>query len=384
MNLKEKVILWGGSYNSVCKGLDWLNEGNVEIVAIADRDCSKKLLGKGFGELYITPDQINGIEYDYIVICTSYVNEVLKQMDQLGISRQKAVTVSREFSVMDTILRDFSTLQGKMDIQNRLFKWKHIGIESYALQWMANKSCILHRYYDKNNHCFNFSGIKIPYEAYLQYPSATMLGIYDIFLNYIEECKLSETNEGPYEYGGVQLEEGDTVIDCGANQGLFSALAAFKTKSGKVYSFEPIPEMVNMIKCMQEFYPCINIEEYAVTSQCGTSYFEVDEQNAGASHLVGKNIDGKNVIKVQNISLDEFVVQNNVKKVDFIKADIEGEEPNMLLGATNILKEHAPKLSICTYHNPNHPLLLEDIILKANRDYVVEHRWKKLFAYVPR
>ncbi len=384
MNAKAKVILWGGSNNSICKGLDWLNEGNVEIVAIADRDKSKKLLGNGFGGLFITPDQIHEVEYDYIVICTSYVYEVLKQMDQLGIDRARAVTVSRDFNVMDMILRDYKTMSEKMEIQNRLFKWKHVGIESYALQWMANKSCIIHKYYDKDNQCFDFSGIKIPYETYLQYPSATMLGIYDIFLDYIEECKLSETNEGPYEYGGVQLEEGDTVIDCGANQGLFSALAAFKVKNGKVHSFEPIPEMVTMIERIQEFYPNIRIEEYAVTNKCGTSSFEVDEQNAGASHLVSKNMDGKNIITVQNISLDEFVIKTGINKIDFIKADIEGEEPNMLLGATTILKEHAPKLSICTYHNPNHPLLLENIIREANPNYIIEHRWKKLFAYVPR
>jgi FkbM family methyltransferase len=52
----------------------------------------------------------------------------------------------------------------------------------------------------------------------------------------------------------------------------------------------------------------------------------------------------------------KFVRQEKIAKVDFIKADIEGAEPDMLRGAVGILKEHFPKLLSRTYHNPNHPL----------------------------
>lgn len=36
---------------------------------------------------------------------------------------------------------------------------------------------------------------------------------------------------------------------------------------------------------------------------------------------------------------------------DFIKMDIEGAEPDALLGAINVLKHNHPFLSVCAYHN---------------------------------
>lgn len=68
--------------------------------------------------------------------------------------------------------------------------------------------------------------------------------------------------------------------------------------------------------------------------------------------------------------------------MDFIKADIEGAERDMLTGAMETLRIHAPKLAICTYHLPDDPEILENIIRTANPAYTVKHRWKKLYAWV--
>ena len=44
--------------------------------------------------------------------------------------------------------------------------------------------------------------------------------------------------EGPYEWNAhVSINRDDTVIDCGANIGIFSAVAS--KKGVKVYAFEP-------------------------------------------------------------------------------------------------------------------------------------------------
>ncbi len=383
MSNKVRIILWGGSYNSLCKGLDWINEGNVEIVAIADNDNSKKLMGKGLGELYITPDEIKMIDYDYIMISSSFTKDIIKQLDNMGIDIKKIIIPPKGWYNMDRILRDYSKMHNILDIYNKTLKWKYIGENSYSIQWMANRSQIIHKYYNEKDNCFEFEKIRIPYQAYEAFPSAVIIETFDILSNYIKESEYCDTSEGPYEYKEVQLEEGDTVIDCGANVGMFSSLAAYRTNGGKVYAFEPVPQLISILNRAKDFYPSISIEEFAVSDKCGTEYFEVEEQNYSESHITEKNQNSKSVISVNVITLDRFVLNNNIKKIDFIKADIEGSEPNMLLGAKEILKKHAPKLSICTYHNPNHPLLLESIIKNANPNYIVEHRWKKLFAYVP-
>lgn len=46
-------------------------------------------------------------------------------------------------------------------------------------------------------------------------------------------------------------------------------------------------------------------------------------------------------------TLDEIIGQG---KCDFIKMDIEGAEPDALLGAMDVLRRNDVKLSICSYH----------------------------------
>jgi FkbM family methyltransferase len=84
--------------------------------------------------------------------------------------------------------------------------------------------------------------------------------------------------------------------------------------------------------------------------------------------------------KIKLTALDNFVHEQNLEKVDFIKADIEGAERDMLKGARGVLKEFAPKLALCTYHLPDDPETLESLIKDANPNYRVVHISKKLFA----
>jgi hypothetical protein len=71
-----------------------------------------------------------------------------------------------------------------------------------------------------------------------------------------------------------------------------------------------------------------------------------------------------------------------LEKIDFIKADIEGAERDMIKGAYNVLNEFAPKLALCTYHLPDDPVVMERLIKDANPKYKVVHIHKKLFACV--
>jgi hypothetical protein len=54
----------------------------------------------------------------------------------------------------------------------------------------------------------------------------------------------------------------------------------------------------------------------------------------------------------------------------------------MLMGAKYVLKTFAPILSICTYHNPEDPVILANIIREANPNYKIIQRKMKLYAYV--
>lgn len=189
---------------------------------------------------------------------------------------------------------------------------------------------------------------------------------------------ISMVFEGPYEYENVQVEKNDIVIDCGSNIGLFANIAAKKCK--KVYAFEPIEKTSKYIDTITKLYGNIEICKYACGDKKGIVNFSNSDDNNVNCIVSEETVES---IRVPMIDLDSFVRDNNIERVDFIKADIEGAERDMLKGAQWILSEFAPKLSICEYHLPDDPQVLERLILEANPNYIVKHEYMKIHAYVP-
>lgn len=208
-------------------------------------------------------------------------------------------------------------------------------------------------------------------------------------------------DEGPYEIDeNVCLNKGDIVIDCGANMGLFSNIAL--AKFCEVYAFEPSKAMKT--RYLDNYNSSsLHIEEYALSDRTDQEIEFIEEiEQEGASYLAGIEDKGAGYYafasklkrakagnstisyKINTITLDDWVQKYSIKKVDFIKADIEGSERFMLRGATSVLRNFAPKLSICTYHFKDDPRVLENIIRQANPNYIIEHKYKKLYAYVPK
>ena len=115
------------------------------------------------------------------------------------------------------------------------------------------------------------------------------------------------------------------------------------------------------------------------SSECEIN-ISIFSENSGANSTVITR--GSVNEKISVTTLDKFVEENRLERVDFIKADIEGSEREMLKGAANVLKTFAPKLAVCTYHLPDDPEALEKIILEANPNYTVIQLRHKLFAMV--
>ncbi|MDD6795370.1 MAG: FkbM family methyltransferase [Clostridiaceae bacterium] len=237
---------------------------------------------------------------------------------------------------------------------------------------------------DMDSAVLDIKGIKLlnPFFRESDYRTAFLLEINDLILPEIMN-DYSRIDEGNYEYGKVKLEKNDVVIDCGANIGIFSAVASYK--GCKPYAFEPFPKSQEYIKELSALYNNeIEVCGYALSSQCGTTKFNVQNENLVGNSIENERLkEGDYTIEVKVTTIDEFVKSNSIEKVDFIKADIEGSERYMLMGAKETLKNMAPKLAICTYHYPDDPQVLEKIIKDANPNYVIEHKWKKLYAYVP-
>ncbi|WP_446897224.1 FkbM family methyltransferase [Clostridium sp. LBM24168] len=238
---------------------------------------------------------------------------------------------------------------------------------------------------DISKDVLNINGFKMinPFIKKVDYMLASLFELGDIMLPEIMSDD-SKIDEGNYEYGDVTLNENDIVFDCGANIGLFSAVSAFK--KCRVYAFEPFPKTQNYLKEMIDLYPGqIYISKYALSNYIGYSNFNILSDYIGGNSMLDIELNSKDyVIKVETITIDKFIEENNIEKLDFIKADIEGAERYMLMGARKSIKEFKPKISICTYHLKDDPEVLEKIIKEIEPKYVIEHKWKKLYAHVPK
>lgn len=189
-------------------------------------------------------------------------------------------------------------------------------------------------------------------------------------------------DEGTYEYGHTMLEKGDVVLDCGSNIGLFANIAI--QKGCEVFAFEPMPDAISYLQELNQMLDLkMHICPYALSDTCGTAQFHVQNFDLlGASMFEGHNVINKNY-DVNVITVDQFVEDQKLTRVDYIKADIEGSERDMLRGASKTIQHYHPKISICTYHLPDDKEVLESIIKDIEPKYVIEHRWKKMYAYVP-
>ncbi len=220
--------------------------------------------------------------------------------------------------------------------------------------------------------------------------------VYSMFLreceNIIGKRVLGEEKkniDSEYERNEVSLKKGDVVIDAGANIGLFSALSNYL--GCHVYAFEPVKSIAEFTKRVaSNDSVTFQVIEKALSNNDGEQdFFEVEFANHYKSDSSKIRMNEKEPLKgfiskkVSTTTIDTVVEEYKLKKVDFIKADIEGAERLMLQGAKNTLRRFAPKLSICTYHLPDDKEILTNLILEANSDYKIEYAWDKLYAHVP-
>lgn len=153
----------------------------------------------------------------------------------------------------------------------------------------------------------------------------------------------------PYEEDSIniikKINKGDTVIDIGANIGIYTLfLSRFTGEKGKIYAFEPDPKnykyLIKNVKA-NKLNNIVAVNK-ALGNKNGKVYLYIDSINSGANSLAINNLEKiKGKVLVDMVTLDDFFFKE-VKnlKVDFIKSDAQGAEPLIFEGAKGILSEN--------------------------------------------
>jgi len=161
----------------------------------------------------------------------------------------------------------------------------------------------------------------------------------------------TQFSHGEYEAHETRLmrevvQPGWTVVDAGANFGWHAIhLAKRVGPRGQVIAFEPIPNTFSELAANSSLNDCGNLE--ACSAALGnvegavTLFLPGIDFGAGAA---SQFLDLGERIEVPMRRLDDFLEEKGVNHVDFIKADVEGGELNLLRGAEGLLARCHPRI----------------------------------------
>jgi FkbM family methyltransferase len=171
-----------------------------------------------------------------------------------------------------------------------------------------------------------------------------------------------------------RLKPGDVFYDLGANNGLFSLIAARVVgDSGKVISFEPDPVVATRLRrnIQRNGFHNVTVAESGVWSKSGKVNFipaEDSSPDRGTGRFASTPAEnataglqaGQKECLINCVSLDDFVSNDNfisndnfvsnVPSPNAIKCDVEGAEMEVLIGAENLLRRSRPWI-LCEMHS---------------------------------
>ncbi|WP_367140667.1 MULTISPECIES: amino acid adenylation domain-containing protein [Streptomyces] len=182
-----------------------------------------------------------------------------------------------------------------------------------------------------------------------------------------------------YLRGGITIDNGDTIVDVGANIGLFTLFASRRNPDGRLYAFEPLPPLhdslrrnvglhgldVTLFDCalgamaQQEtftFYPhnTVNSTRAATAPEARDlvrAYLrnkarpdEAPRPGAAAQDLIDEVVDSRlesRTFTCRVRTFSEIIEEEAIDRIDLMKIDVEGAEHEVLKG---IRPEHWPRI----------------------------------------
>lgn len=302
LDINKKIILFGSGFQGQI-ALEYLRKRGFSIYAFCDNNPQKH--GTNIdGVICISPSELLDVGDAFVLVTSKHASvDICMQLLSLGIPH---------------VLFDHFVFCNNVEEIKRVFDYLEDDFSKKTLSTLLEASFL------KNNEEIKNVWVK---NQYFCLPDFSIFKANEVFV----DC-------GAYV--------GDTL-----EQFIFTHNVLFK----KYYAFEPGKRQFEALKIRAKRLTA----EWALdnnTIECVLA--GVGEKNEVGSvmsnpsdlfsaHLSGNYCDGED--KVSIYALDSYLENS---EVTFIKADIEGDEMQMLRGAQNIIKNQKPRLAICIYHKP--------------------------------
>jgi FkbM family methyltransferase len=185
---------------------------------------------------------------------------------------------------------------------------------------------------------------------------------------------LAEQQRKIYGTGERSVHQGDIVLDCGANVGVFTRVA-LQAGAQLVVAIELAPEN---LECLRRNFDAdiragsVIVYPKGVWDKDDFLTLNVDPGNSAADSVVMHPETSHQGPRVELTTIDKIVAELKLKRVDFIKMDIEGAEQNALRGGRETLAKYHPRLALSAYHRPEDPQKIPELVHSAWSGYSME------------
>lgn len=150
-----------------------------------------------------------------------------------------------------------------------------------------------------------------------------------------------------------------TIFDIGANKGEFTDLVLKEFKGDLIiYQFEPTPSLFIDLESKYVENPHVECIQKAIGASDKSLSFFVNPNANSLNSLINRDL-GCDIsrmqkeIKVDCTTLDNFIIQNKIRKIDFLKIDVEGGEFDVFLGAKKSIEEGLFELILFEFGGAN-------------------------------
>ena len=168
-----------------------------------------------------------------------------------------------------------------------------------------------------------------------------------------------------YSDEDIFVEDGDVVIDIGANIGEFSVASARVAR--KVLAIEPDRSAYRCVVENTENLDNVVCRDVAV-SECDGEFDFYMSPGTSDSSLLKPRVDSQLVTKVKGQTLLSIMRDHEISIVDFLKLEAEGYEPEILEGAGSALRS-VRKIAIDAsperYGEPTYERCMEVLLAKG-------------------
>jgi len=148
-----------------------------------------------------------------------------------------------------------------------------------------------------------------------------------------------------------ELKQDMICVDLGSNIGYYAVIESnLIGETGKIFAIEPSPVNFPVLKSNLENQKMNNFLAFNIAIGDKNEEMEFiisSKSNWSKIRMNNEKINPEDkVIKIPVKTLDSFVNENNITKIDILRMDVEGFEYNILLGANKILEKFKPKIFV--------------------------------------